>query len=121
LVGTRVFNSSNQFWTRTQHSLSLPESERDRELDLLADLATALDEAGVQWFLFGAQAAILHGAARLTADVDVTVRLPASLSNEALVQSLEGHRFRRRILDPLFTERTRVIPLVHAQTELPLV
>jgi hypothetical protein len=88
--------------------------------DLLADLAGALDGAGVRWFLFGAQAAILHGAARLTADVDVTVRLPPALSNVALVDALERHRFRRRIADPLFTETTRVLPLVHLPTALPV-
>jgi len=49
--------------------------------ELLADLAGALHGLGVSWFLFGAQTAILHGAARLTADVDVTVRLPPALSN----------------------------------------
>ena len=43
--------------------------------DLLADLARGLRALGVRWFLFGAQAAILHGAARLSADVDVTVDL----------------------------------------------
>ncbi|HEY5617144.1 MAG TPA: hypothetical protein VIK60_04325 [Vicinamibacterales bacterium] len=59
--------------------------------ELLADLATALDEAGVAWYLFGAQAAILHGAARLTADVDVTVRWPDAQPNEALVARLERH------------------------------
>ena len=44
--------------------------------DLLADLARGLAALGVRWFLFGAQAAILHGSARLSADVDVTVELP---------------------------------------------
>jgi hypothetical protein len=44
--------------------------------ELLADLAAAFQQRRVDWYLFGAQAAILHGAARLTADVDVTVRLP---------------------------------------------
>jgi Nucleotidyltransferase of unknown function (DUF6036) len=88
--------------------------------DLLADLAGALEGAGVSWFLFGAQAAILHGAARLTADVDVTVRLPPSLSNVALAEALERQRFRRRIADSLFTEKTRVLPLVHLPTTLPV-
>ena len=88
--------------------------------DLLGDLAEALNTAHVDWYLFGAQAAILHGAARLTADVDVTVRLPDAMSNEALAQALEHHRFRRRIVDPRFTERTRVIPFVHTLTALPL-
>jgi uncharacterized nucleotidyltransferase DUF6036 len=88
--------------------------------DLLTDLAAALESAGVSWFLFGAQAAILHGAARLTADVDVTVRLPASLSTLGLAEALERHRFQRRIADPLFTEKTRVLPLIHLPTALPV-
>ncbi len=88
--------------------------------DLLADLALALDEASVAWYLFGAQAAILHGAARLTADVDVTVRLPEAMSQETLAARIEQHGFRRRTVDPAFVERTRVIPFVHAPTNLPL-
>ena len=82
--------------------------------DLLADLASALEGAGVAWYLFGAQAAILHGAARLTADVDVTVRLPEAMSQETLAARIEQHGFRRRIVDPTFVERTRVMPFVHA-------
>ncbi|MBI2835238.1 MAG: nucleotidyl transferase AbiEii/AbiGii toxin family protein [Acidobacteria bacterium] len=93
---------------------------RSPVVELLADLAAALDGAGVPWFLFGAQAAILHGAARLTADVDVTVRLPETVSNETLAQELERHRFRRRIVDPVFVQRTRVIPFIHNHTGLPL-
>ena len=88
--------------------------------ELLADLAAAFDSAQLEWYLFGAQAAILHGAARLTADVDVTVRLPAGMSNETLAEVLERHRFQRRFLDRTFTERTRVIPFVHVATKLPL-
>jgi hypothetical protein len=93
---------------------------RSSVAELLADLAEALNAARVDWYLFGAQAAILHGAARLTADVDVTVRPPDTMSNDALAQVLEQHRFRRRIVDPVFTERTRVIPFVHTPTALPL-
>ena len=93
---------------------------RSPVVDLLADLAAALDELGVAWFLFGAQAAILHGAARLTADVDVTVRLPETMSNEALTEQLERFRFRSRFVDPEFTKRTSVIPFVHTPTSLPL-
>lgn len=40
--------------------------------DLLAALASAFDTLGMSWYLFGAQAAIVYGVARLTADVDVT-------------------------------------------------
>jgi hypothetical protein len=93
---------------------------RSPVVELLADLAAALDDAGIPWFLFGAQAAILHGAARLTADVDVTVRLPDEIPNEVFAQRLERGGFRRRIVDPAFIERTRVIPFVHVSTELPL-
>jgi uncharacterized nucleotidyltransferase DUF6036 len=88
--------------------------------ELLADLAAAFQRQGVDWYLFGAQAAILHGAARLTADVDVTVRRPERSSNEELAELLEQQRFRRRIVDSVFTERTRVIPFVHTPTALPL-
>ncbi len=88
--------------------------------DLFADLADALHAAGVEWFLFGAQAAILHGAARLTADVDVTVRLPDAMSNDALVAVLRSHGFTPRFHDPGFIERSRVIPLVHTRTSIPV-
>src|SRR3954468_20387765 len=35
-------------------------------IDLLRDLAAAMRDVGAGWYLFGAQAALLHGAARLT-------------------------------------------------------
>ena len=88
--------------------------------ELLTDLASALNGAGVDWFLFGAQAAILHGAARLTADVDVTVRLPESMLSDALARVVEQHQFRRRIMEADFTKRTRVIPFIHSPTAVPL-
>ena len=88
--------------------------------ELLSDLAAALAPAGVGWYLFGAQAAIVYGAARLTADVDVTVRLPDAMSSQSLVARLADRGFRLRISDPAFIERTRVIPFVHHATALPL-
>lgn len=93
---------------------------RSPVVDLLADLARALDGAGVPWYLFGAQAAILYGAARLTADVDVTVRFPDDKSHATLSAIVESHGFRRRIADLAFIERTRVIPFVHVPTTMPL-
>ena len=88
--------------------------------DLLADLADALADLGVAWYLFGARAAILHGVARLTADVDVTVRLPDRVSPEILARGLEQRGFRQRFTDPAFLAQTRVVPFVHAPTGLPL-
>src|SRR3990172_6873227 len=52
--------------------------------DLLGDLVASLGGIGVRWYLFGAQAAILHGAARLTADVDVTAELGSREPGELL-------------------------------------
>ena len=87
--------------------------------DLLAALARALSALGVRWFLFGAQAAILHGAARLSADVDVTVDL-GNRSFAELVAALAPD-FDTRIVDPVrFAEETRVLPFVHRVSHMPL-
>jgi hypothetical protein len=88
--------------------------------DLLADLGTGLNELDVPWYLFGARAAILYGLARLTADVDVTVRLPRHLSTEAFTQQLESRGFLCRVMEPGFIERTSVVPFVHTASALPL-
>ncbi len=37
--------------------------------EALAALGRALGKLGLRWYLFGAQAALLYGAARLTADI----------------------------------------------------
>jgi hypothetical protein len=93
---------------------------RSPVVDLLADAAGALHEAGVPWYLFGAQAAILYGAARLTADVDVTVRLPSAVSAAGLVDVFRRHGFDPRFDTPTFIERTRVMPLIHHRSSIPL-
>lgn len=87
--------------------------------DLLADLGRAFDALGMPWFLFGAQAAIVYGVARLTADVDVTVRPPAGPAGNWLT-SLERYGFERRFVDPAFIDQTRVMPVVHRATGLPV-
>jgi hypothetical protein len=68
-------------------------------VDLLADLDAALGAREIPWFLFGAQAAILYGAARLTADVDITVRLSDGVTPEVLLETLQARRFRARAED----------------------
>jgi hypothetical protein len=87
--------------------------------DLLGDLAGAMDAQGIPWYVFGARAAILYGAARLTADVDVTISLSDPGSYPSLIATLTAHGFRLRTTDPEFTARTRVIPLTHTPTGLP--
>ena len=74
--------------------------------DLLADLGSAFTAVDVEWFLFGAQAAIVYGVARLTGDVDVTARVPGGLSNTALVDALERRGFRRRFDQPHYPIRS---------------
>lgn len=73
----------------------------------------------MRWYLFGAQAAILHGAARLSTDVDVTVD-PGPRSLVVLVDALLPD-FDPRVADPLrFAEDTRVLPFVHRASRMPL-
>ena len=88
--------------------------------ELLRELAAIFGGAGVRWYLFGAQAAILHGAARLSADVDVTVELPEG-SLSSLLATLSARGFSARIPNPeAFAERTRVVPLVHGASGMPV-
>jgi hypothetical protein len=70
--------------------------------------------------LFGAQAALLYGAARLTADADVTVDLGTRPTRE-LVDLLAASGFDLRVPDADdFVARTRVVPLVHRGTGMPI-
>jgi len=85
---------------------------------LLADLKAVFEELGVGWYVFGAQAALLYGSARLTADVDVTVAL-AERRTEEFVETLRARGFSLRVADPAFVSATRVLPVVHDRTGLP--
>jgi hypothetical protein len=86
--------------------------------DLLADLARAFDARGIPWYLFGAQAAIVYGVARLTADVDVTAHVPAG--DVTWIEAIESHGFERRFRDARFALQSRVIPVVHRTSGLPV-
>ncbi|HSN97942.1 MAG TPA: nucleotidyl transferase AbiEii/AbiGii toxin family protein [Candidatus Nanopelagicales bacterium] len=90
-----------------------------RFAELLASLAPALRELGVGWYLFGAQAALLYGVERLTADVDVTVHLGGWTTKE-LVETLRKSGFQMRVEGDDFIERTRVVPVVHQPTGIAL-
>jgi hypothetical protein len=88
--------------------------------DLFAAVAEALAAVGARWYLFGAQAALIWGRPRLTADVDVTVRLEPE-DPDALVRAFARHGFRLRV-DPGddFVRRTRVLPFVFEPNGLPV-
>ncbi len=87
--------------------------------DVLSALSGAFGKARVRWYLFGAQAAILYGAARLTADVDVTVALGVT-SPQRLVRGLVDAGFTERVPDEEFVARTRVLPVVHGASGIPV-
>jgi len=88
--------------------------------EVLAALSEALGRAGARWYLFGAQAGILYGVPRLTADVDATAEFPLDRAEE-LAGLLQRAGFEVRVADlEDFVARTRVIPLTHSPTAIPV-
>ena len=87
-------------------------------LALLADFQQACAELQVRYYVFGAQAALLFGSPRLTADVDITVLL-GDVTSEELAQTLVQHGFSLRFTDPAFARTTRVLPVLHVSSAFP--
>lgn len=88
--------------------------------DLLSALSAALSELRAQWYVFGAQAVVVWGRPRLTADIDVTVRQQPE-DPECLVRTLESRGFSLRVGDAgAFIRRTRVFPFLHIASGMPL-
>lgn len=84
--------------------------------DALAAVARALGKLGARWYVFGAQAAILYGARRTTADLDVTVDLTGA-STRDLIVALAAEGLSVRVPDAeAFLARARVLPLAHEPT-----
>ena len=83
--------------------------------ELLAELAAALGRVRAQWYLCGAQAVVIWGRPRLTADIDVTVRLVPE-DPERLARSLKDAGFVPRFgASDDFLRRTRVNKGHHAR------
>jgi hypothetical protein len=88
--------------------------------ELLAELQRVFATLGLRWFLFGAQAAILYGVARLSADVDITLDL-GDKSSRDVVDALAAAGFELRVEDVAgFVEATRVLPFVHRASRIPV-
>jgi Nucleotidyl transferase AbiEii toxin, Type IV TA system len=88
--------------------------------DLLSALARLLPEWTHSWYLFGAQAVQVWGMPRLTADVDVTVRLRTE-DPSLFVEAMRKAGFELRVADiEDFVERTRVLPFVHRASQIPV-
>jgi Nucleotidyl transferase of unknown function (DUF2204) len=86
--------------------------------ELLAALARVLAAWG-PWYVFGAQAVVAYGVPRLSADVDVTIRLTPDTPS-AFADAMQAGGFMLRVTDPHFVERTRVMPFVHTATGMPV-
>jgi len=91
------------------------------DVEVFQALERAFGRLGLRWYVFGAQAAILYGVARLTEDVDVTVD-PAGHATDEIVASLRAEGLALRIGEPVepFVKRTRVLPMAHLATDLPV-
>lgn len=87
-------------------------------LELLTALEPVLARWG-RWYVFGAQAVIVYGVPRLSADVDVTLALEPD-TPDAFAREMHAAGFTLRVADPDFVRRTRVMPFVHEATGMPL-
>lgn len=87
--------------------------------EALLAIAAAMRKAGVRWYLFGAQAAIIWGSPRLSADVDVTVDLPRETIG-ALIEAMRERGFELVFADDEFIERMRVLPFLQSTTRMPV-
>jgi hypothetical protein len=76
-------------------------------------------EQDLSWYLFGAQAAVIWGSPRLSADVDVTAIIEPEAIN-SFVETMRQHGFHLLFEDSDFLARTRVLPFVHRRTRMPL-
>lgn len=93
---------------------------RSPVVEALADLSTALGRANLRWYLFGAQAAIAYGSTRVTKDIDVTVEPPGT-GAAPLTDTLGRASLEPRVEDvDGFLARTRVLPMVHTPTGIPV-
>jgi hypothetical protein len=84
--------------------------------ELFSDLKAVFAAISSRWYLFGAQAAIIHGASRMTADVDVTVML-GDRPLTSLVEALANGKFDLRTDNVTeFAAQTSIVPVVHVKS-----
>lgn len=88
--------------------------------ETLAATAAVLDRLGLQWYVFGAQAALLRGSRRMTEDLDITLFLDRR-SPQAVVDGMQQGGFSLRVPDiDDFVAKTRVLPFVYEATRMPV-
>lgn len=88
--------------------------------DVLAELTALFKAGGTPWYVFGAQAVMVHGRPRMTADIGVTIQATIDQVG-GLTDDLERRGFTIRVPDPAtFVQRTRVLPVTHETTGIPV-
>jgi Nucleotidyl transferase AbiEii toxin, Type IV TA system len=89
--------------------------------EVLGLLAGAFARLRIRWYLFGAQAVIVWGRPRTSADIDVTAESSPDAAPE-LVREFEASGFALRIHRGVeeFVARTRVLPFVHRVSGMPV-
>src|SRR5687767_13836150 len=89
-------------------------------VEILAGFAKVAKRRGLRWYLFGAQAAILYGVVRTSADVDLTAEVPAR-ELSAFLRDMGRAGFSLRVADDdEFIGTTRVLPFQHRGTGWPV-
>jgi len=70
-----------------------------------------MSECGLRWYLFGAQAAIIWGSPRLSADADITAKLePAAV--DPFIETMRRHGFDPVPRDPNVDVNGTSIPVI---------
>jgi hypothetical protein len=91
--------------------------------EVLAAVAEVMRSRQTRWYLFGAQAVLVWGRPRTTVDVDITAEVDLD-DLRSFVTAMERAGFQLRVpASGNFEElvaRTRVLPLVHVATSIPL-
>ncbi len=88
--------------------------------DLLAALTAVMRSRRTRWYLFGAQAVMVWGQPRMSADVDVTAELQPDQALD-FVATMKAAGFELRVRDAEeFVARTRVLPFLHLSSDMPL-
>jgi hypothetical protein len=87
-------------------------------VEVLAAFVPVAERWG-RWCVFGAQAVVVYGVPRLSADVDVTLALVPD-APERFARDMHAAGFSLRVSDPDFVRRTRVMPFVHEPTGMPI-
>lgn len=82
-------------------------------------MAAVMAEQGLRWYLFGAQAAIVWGSPRFSADVDITAAIAPGVI-DSFFEAMRRNGFELVFTDSDFLARTRVLPFIHRSTHMPL-